>query len=261
MTRLPVAPNRDLGQHFLVDENILGVIGRLAELADEDVVLEIGPGLGVLTRYLADRVGHVHAVELDRTLEPHLRERLGERASVDIVFGDALRLDLAALAPAPTKVVANLPYNIATPLVVESLAGLPTVVLWCVMVQREVADRFFANPRTKAYGAVSVLVQLVAERTGFHAVGRTVFTPPPNVDSALVAFRRTGLPEGFARVKKVVEAAFAHRRKTLPNSLELAGLADRDRAAAAVEILGRARSSRAEELEPPEFVALARALG
>jgi len=179
---------------------------------------------------------------------------------VALVFGDALRLDLAALAPAPTKLVANLPYQVATPLVVESLAALPTVGLWCVMVQREVADRFFAKPRTKAYGAVSVLVQLVAERTGLHAVGRTVFTPPPNVDSALVAFRRTALPEDFARVKQVVEAAFAHRRKTLPNSLELAGLANRERGAAVVEALGRAPSSRAEELEPPEFVALARAL-
>jgi 16S rRNA (adenine1518-N6/adenine1519-N6)-dimethyltransferase len=260
VTRLPIAPNRDLGQHFLVDENILGVIGRLAELAPGDVVLEIGPGLGVLTRYLADRVARVHAVELDAKLEPHLRERLGERANVDLVVGDALRLDLAALSPAPQKLVANLPYNVATPLVVESLDGLPTLELWCVMVQREVADRFFAEPRTKAYGSVSVLVQLAAERTGFHAVSRTVFKPPPNVDSALVAFRRIALPDDFPGVKRVVEAAFAHRRKMLPNSLELAGVADRARAAAAVEAIGQPASSRAEELRPHEFVALADAL-
>jgi 16S rRNA (adenine1518-N6/adenine1519-N6)-dimethyltransferase len=260
VTRLPVAPNRDLGQHFLVDDNILGVIGRLAELEPEDVVLEIGPGLGVLTRHLADRVRHVHAVEVDRSLEPHLRERLQGRANVDLVFGDAVRLDLAALEPAPGKLVANLPYNVATPLVVESLNGLRTVELWCVMVQREVADRFFAAPGTKAYGAVSVLVQLVTERTGFHAVSRSVFRPPPNVDSALVAFRRAQLPEDFPRVKRAVEAAFAHRRKTLPNSLELAGYADRERAAAAVLALGRPPSARAEELAPAEFVALADAL-
>jgi 16S rRNA (adenine1518-N6/adenine1519-N6)-dimethyltransferase len=260
VTRLPVAPNRDLGQHFLVDENILGVIGRLAELAPADIVLEIGPGLGVLTRYLADRVDRVHAVELDAKLEPHLRERLGGRANVDLVLGDALRLDLAALSPAPQKLVANLPYNVATPLVVESLDGLPTLELWCVMVQREVADRFFAQPRTKAYGAVSVLVQLAVERTGFHPVSRTAFKPPPNVDSALVAFRRIELPDDFQGVKRVVEAAFAHRRKTLPNSLELAGAADRARAAAAVEAIGRPASSRAEELRPHEFVALADAL-
>jgi 16S rRNA (adenine1518-N6/adenine1519-N6)-dimethyltransferase len=250
-----VLPKKELGQHFLVDENILGVIGRLAELDARDVVLEVGPGLGVLTRYLAERVAGVHAVEVDLSLEPHLRD-----AGVALHFGDALQLDLRALAPDATKLVANLPYNIATPLLVESLDGLPQIELWCVMVQREAADRLFASPSTKAYGAVSVLVQLVTERTGFHPVSRTVFRPPPNVDSALVAFRRVGLPESYARVKQVVGAAFAHRRKTLPNSLALAGLASRERAAAALEAIGRDASTRAEALEPPEFVALTDAL-
>ncbi len=250
-----------LGQHFLADENILGVIGRLAELGPEDNVLEIGPGLGLLTAYLADRVAHVHAVELDRSLKTPLGERLGDRRNVEIRFGDALELDLAALEPPPWKLVANLPYNVATPLVVESLDGLPSVELWCVMVQREVADRFFAEPSTKAYGAVSVLVQLAAERTGFHPVSRTVFRPRPNVDSALVAFHRRGaLPDSFSRVKETVTAAFAHRRKRLANSLELAGLAPRDHAAAALEAIGRDPGSRAEELTPPEFVALEEAL-
>ena len=124
------------------------------------------------------------------------------------------------------------------------------------MVQREVADRFFASPRTKAYGAVSVLVQLAAERTGFHPVSREVFRPRPNVDSALVAFRRTR-PGIDPRVKRLVEASFAHRRKTLANSLALSGTATRERAAAALEAIGRARGVRAEELTPPEFVALA----
>jgi 16S rRNA (adenine1518-N6/adenine1519-N6)-dimethyltransferase len=184
-----VRPRKELGQHFLVDENILGVIGRLAELAAEDVVLEIGPGLGVLTRYLAERVARVHAVEIDRTLEPQLRD-LGD--NVELEFGDALKVDLRTDA---TKLVSNLPYNVATPLIVESLDGLPGIGLWCVMVQREVADRLFAAPRTKAYGSVSVLVQLVCDRTGFHPVARTVFRPPPNVDSALVAFRRVRTPD------------------------------------------------------------------
>jgi 16S rRNA (adenine1518-N6/adenine1519-N6)-dimethyltransferase len=124
------------------------------------------------------------------------------------------------------------------------------------MVQREVADRFFAEPSTKAYGAVSVLVQLAAERTGFHAVARTVFRPQPNVDSAVVAFRRTGLPEAYPDVKRVVEAAFAHRRKTLPNSLELSGLASRSQAAEALAEIDRTPNTRAEALAPPEFVAL-----
>jgi len=252
-----IRAKKELGQHFLVDENMLGVIGRLAELETRDVVLEIGPGLGVLTRYLADRVGRVHAVELDRSLEPHLADLPSQ---VQRHWGDALALDLAALEPVPTKLVANLPYNVATPIVVESLAGLPSLNLWCVMVQREVAERFFAVPSTKAYGAVSVLIQLAARRTGFHAVSRTVFRPPPNVESALIAFRRIPLPDGFGRVKQVVEAAFSHRRKTLPNSLELAGLATREQAAAALDVLGRPPTSRAEALAPHEFVVLTEAL-
>jgi 16S rRNA (adenine1518-N6/adenine1519-N6)-dimethyltransferase len=246
---------KSLGQHFLADPNILDVIGRLAELGPDDVVLEIGPGRGVLTRYLAERVRRVHAVEIDRDLEPVLSE-LGE--NVDLVFGDALQIQLPQDA---TKLVANLPYNVATPLVVESLDGLPNVGLWCVMVQREVADRFFARPGTKEYGAVSVLVQLAAERTGFHAVSRTVFRPPPNVDSALVAFRRKALPAEYGRVKDVVTAAFAHRRKTLPNSLALDGLASREEAAAALAAAGRPAETRAEALAPDEFVALTEALG
>ncbi len=245
---------KEYGQHFLVDENILGVIGRLAALAPEDVVLEIGPGQGVLTRYLAQRVRHVHAIEIDPELEPMLHE-LGD--NVDVVFGDALRVELPQDA---TKLVSNLPYNVATPIIAESLDGLPNISLWCVMVQREVADRLFASPNTKAYGAVSVLVQLVCERTGFHPVSRTVFRPRPNVDSALVAFRRASMPDDFARVKTIVGAAFAHRRKTLPNSLELAGVASRAAATAALEAVGRNASTRAEALSPPEFVALAEAL-
>jgi 16S rRNA (adenine1518-N6/adenine1519-N6)-dimethyltransferase len=248
-------PKKGYGQHFLRDPNILEVIGRLAELGPEDVVLEIGPGEGVLTRYLADRVRDVHAVEIDRALEPALS---GLADNVDVVFGDALQIELPQDA---TKLVANLPYNVATPLVVESLDGLPNVGLWCVMVQREVADRFFAEPGTKQYGAVSVLIQLAAERTGFHAVSRTVFRPQPNVDSALVAFRRMELPADFGRVKQIVTAAFAHRRKTLPNSLALAGVSSREQAEAALAAIGRPPEARAEALAPVEFVELAKALG
>lgn len=258
--RIPVAPNRELGQHFLVDENILGVIGRLAELEGDDVVLEIGAGLGVLTAYLAERVRLVHAVELDRALEPHLRERLAGYDNLELVLGDALALPLDTLQPTPTKLIANLPYQIATPLVVESLDGLPALRLWCVMVQREVADRFFARPGTKSYGAVSVLIQLTAERTGFHPVARTCFQPQPNVDSALVAFRRRrdwGVE--FARVKETVHAAFAHRRKTLANSVQLAG-GDRRQAEAALAAMALPPNVRAEALAPEAFVPLARLL-
>jgi 16S rRNA (adenine1518-N6/adenine1519-N6)-dimethyltransferase len=222
--------------------------------------LEIGPGLGVLTAYLADRARHVHAVEVDRSLEPQLRERFADRTNVELHFADALAFEYGTLAPPPTALVANLPYNVATPIVAESLNGLPSIRRWTVMVQREVADRFFAREGTKAYGAVSVLVRLAAERTGFHPVSPTVFRPRPNVDSALVAFRRIELPPDFARIKKVVGGAFAHRRKTLPNSLELAGLASRAQAAEALEQIGRPADIRAEALAPEEFVALTRAL-
>lgn len=249
---MTVIPKKRLGQHFLIDENILGVIDRLAALAPTDVVLEIGPGRGVLTRFLADRVAHVHAVEIDRSLEPELRGL----PHTDLHWGDALDLDLAALRPAPRKLVSNLPYNVATPIVVETLDRLPAVETWCVMVQREVADRFFAAPSTKAYGAVSVLIQLASERTGFHPVSREVFRPRPNVDSALVAFNRTtpGIPP---RVKQIVEAAFAHRRKMLANSLAIAQVASRELATAALASIGREPTVRAEELAPREFLTLA----
>jgi 16S rRNA (adenine1518-N6/adenine1519-N6)-dimethyltransferase len=251
---LSLQPKKSLGQHFLVDDNILDVIGRLAELQPSDVVLEIGPGLGVLTRYLADRVAFIHAAEVDRRLWAHL----DGIANTEVHWGDAMRLDIASLDPPPRKLVANLPYNIATPVVAESLA-VDQLEQWCVMVQREVADRFFAQPSTKAYGSVSVLVQLAAERTGLHPVSREVFRPKPNVDSALVAFRRIA-PAAPRRVKKIVEAGFGHRRKTLANSLALSGLASRDQSVAALAAIGRLPNARAEELEPLEFIALTEAL-
>ena len=261
MTSLPVTPKRELGQHFLVDENILEVIGRLAVLGPDDVVLEVGAGLGILTHFLAERVRFVHAVEVDRSLEPRLRERLRGATNVALVFGDALVLPLSGLTPPPAKLVSNLPYAIATPLLVESLDGLPCVERWCVMVQREVADRLVASPGSKSYGAVSVLVQLTAERTGFHPVSRTCFRPQPNVDSALVALRRRrSWGDEYLWLKRVVQGAFAHRRKTLANSLELAGLAPRSLVAAALSSLGRPERARAEALAPEEFVRLAELL-
>ena len=256
-----VSPKKALGQHFLVDRNVLGVVERLARLGPDDVVVEIGPGLGVLTTFLADRVRHVHAIELDRELEEPLAEALAGRPNDDVVLADALAVDLNGLDPPASKLVANLPYNVATPLVAETLAGVPRLEAWCVMVQREVADRFFAEPGTKAYGAVSVLVQLHARRTGFHPVSRTVFRPQPNVDSALVAFERIAPPPNAAHVRRVVTAAFGHRRKTLANALALAGVASRVDAVAALEAIGRRPDVRAEALAPEEFVRLGEVLG
>jgi len=255
-----VEPKKALGQHFLVDENLLGVIGRFAELSPDDAVVEVGPGLGVLTRHLAQRTRWVHAIELDRSLEEPLRDALGALTNVQLVFADALRIDLASLDPLPSKLVANLPYSIATPLVIESLEHAPAIERWCVMVQREVADRFFASPGSKAYGAVSVLVQLQARRTGFRRVPPTAFRPRPRVESALVAFVRAPGAD-LTNVREVVVAAFAHRRKTLANSLVLSARASRSEVEGALERIGKAKGSRAEALTPADFVALTRELG
>jgi 16S rRNA (adenine1518-N6/adenine1519-N6)-dimethyltransferase len=251
---------KSLGQHFLVDENFLGVIDRLAELEPEDVVLEIGPGTGVLTRHLAESVGEVHALELDASLEESLEDALDGATNVHLVFADAVTFDYATLEPPPTKLVANLPYNVATPIVVESLERVPSLERWVVMVQREVAERFFASPRTKAYGAVSVLLQLHTRKLGSHRVPPTAFRPRPRVDSAIVAFERYPGPR-LDLVRPVVESAFAHRRKTLANSLGHTGFATRAEAEQALESIGREPGVRAEELAPEDFVELAKALG
>lgn len=253
-------PKKALGQHFLVDENLLGVIGRYAELEPDDDVLEIGPGLGVLTRYLAPRVRTVHAIELDRSLEEPLRAAVDGMRNVRLEFGDAVTFDYDSLEPAPQKLVANLPYSIATPIVVESIDGIPSLERWVVMVQREVADRFFASPRTKAYGAVSVLVQLRTRKVGFHRVPPSAFRPRPRVESAIVAFERVP-GASLEPIRPVVEASFAHRRKTLANSVAHAGLATRAQADQALLAIGRASGARAEELSAEDFVALAAALG
>ena len=187
-----ITPDRELGQHFLIDSNVLSVAGRLIDLDPQDVVLEVGAGVGVLTDWLAQRVSVVHAIEIDRRLEPALRATVGGRENVRLLFVDALDVDIATLDPAPTAMVANLPYAVATPVV---MTALPLVPRFCVMVQRELADRFFADPGTKAYGASSVLIQIACERRGLRKVSRSVFLPEPNVDSALVAFSRR---DGFS---------------------------------------------------------------
>jgi 16S rRNA (adenine1518-N6/adenine1519-N6)-dimethyltransferase len=261
---LGITPDTRLGQHFLVDRNIVDVALRLADLDPQDVAVEVGPGAGVLTSALAARVRAVHAIELDRRLEAPLQHVLAGIGNVRITWADALRIDLEALDPKPTAMVANLPYNVATPLVVESLGRAPSIRTWCVMVQREVADRFFGVEGTPAYGAVSVLIRLAAERTGFHPVPRTVFVPPPNVESALVAFRRRpqwdALAPTWRHLASVVHGAFAHRRKTLANSVSLAGIAPRDRVERALHELDLPAAVRAEALPPEAFPPLARHL-
>ena len=146
LRQFEVRPNRELGQNFLIDDNLLGVIERAAELAAGDVVLEVGGGLGVLSEHLASRVGHLHVVEIDPSLEPPLRDALDPFANTTLHMADAVKLDLPALDPAPTKVVANLPYGVAATVILETIARLPAVTLWVAMVQREVGERLAADP-------------------------------------------------------------------------------------------------------------------
>lgn len=258
----PSARTRELGQNFLVDRNILGVIERLAELDPGDVVLEIGGGLGVLSQRLAARVRHLHVLEVDRQLEPQLRDALSGFSNVTLQIGDALRLDLRALEPAPTKIVANLPYGIAATVILRTIDELPSVTEWVVMVQREVGERLAASPGTRAYGAPSVLAQLAADVTVLRPVARTVFRPVPHVDSVLIGLRRLR-PAADVRLRALVHDAFAHRRKALAGSLALAPEAPegiRERARAVLVELGHPADARAERLSPEEFRELARRL-
>jgi 16S rRNA (adenine1518-N6/adenine1519-N6)-dimethyltransferase len=250
---------RTLGQNFLVDRNILDVIERLAELAPDDVVLEIGGGLGILSARLAERVRHLHVVEVDRQLEQGLREVLEPLQNVTLHIADALHLDLALLEPSPSKVVANLPYGIAATAILRTIDELPEVSSWVVMIQREVGERLAAAPGSSAYGVPSVLAQLACEVTVLRHVGRTVFRPVPNVDSVLVGLRRRG-PGADPGLRALVHEAFAHRRKALAGSLALAAGADRgvrERARAALTELGHPADVRAERLSPEDFRELA----
>jgi 16S rRNA (adenine1518-N6/adenine1519-N6)-dimethyltransferase len=260
-----VRPKRDLGQNFLIDSNILGVIDRAAGLDADDVVLEIGGGLGVLSEHLAPLARHVHVVEVDRALEAPLRDALRDHPNTTLHLADALDLDLAALDPAPTKVVANLPYGIAATAILRTVEDLPGVRRWVAMVQKEVGQRFAARAGTDAYGVPSVLAQLSCEVRVLRPVSRTVFHPVPNVDSVLVGLVRTG-PPADPKLRALVQAAFAHRRKALARSLSLArggaGLAPdaRDRARAVLPTLGHPADARAERLSPEDFRALWEAL-
>jgi 16S rRNA (adenine1518-N6/adenine1519-N6)-dimethyltransferase len=258
MKAFGIRPKRDLGQNFLIDSNLLDVIARAAELAPGDVVLEVGGGLGVLSEHLAERVAHVHVVELDRTLEPALRDALDGHPNTTLHLADAVKLDLGALDPPPTKVVANLPYGVAATVILRTISDLPGVTTWVAMIQKEVGERFAARPGTSAYGVPSVLAQLACDVRVLRPVSRTVFHPVPNVDSVLVRLTRRG-PAPDPALRALVQHAFAHRRKALARSLSLAAGAQpgiRDRARAALEAIGKPADARAERLSPDDWRAL-----
>jgi 16S rRNA (adenine1518-N6/adenine1519-N6)-dimethyltransferase len=244
-----------LGQHFLADPNLLAAIVRDADLDPADVALEIGGGEGALTVRLAPEVSHLHVVELDPELAAGLRARAASLSNVSVLGGDAMRVDLASLAPAPTTVVSNLPYAIATPVLLRTVAELPGVGRWTVMVQREIADRLRAGPGSRTYGAPSVLLQLACEVELLRTVDRAVFTPRPRVDSALLRLVRRG-PAASPELAALVRGAFAHRRKPVAGSVELSGGPSRASVREALRALGIDQDARAEALSPPDYARL-----
>lgn len=250
---------RRLGQNFLADPNLLDAIVREADLASSDVVLEVGGGSGALTERLAAMVNWLHVVEIDERLRDDLESLAGEHRCIGLVWGDAMKVDLADLLPHPNKMVSNLPYSIATPLLVRTIAELPSLRTWVVMVQREIADRLRAAPGTKEYGSASVLVQLACEVTMLRSVDPAVFVPRPRVGSALLRLtrKRKGADEDLAAL---VRLAFAHRRKSLARSLELARAGSLEPARIALEAIDKPADSRAEALSPDEFERFGQAL-
>ncbi len=271
------------GQNHLVDANILRVIVDQAAVTPDDVVLEVGAADGQLTRPLLARARIVHAFEIDRRYENRLERLAGAESHLRLHHGDALKADLGALDPAPTALISNLAYNIAIPLIMTTIAGLPTLRRWAVMVQKELGDRLFAEPSTKAYSAVSVLTQLACRLEKTRPVPATAFRPKPRVESSFVTFVRrepeadaagaasrespsAGPAAGeYAAVSQLVRLAFGQRRKTLGNSLSGAareGVAlTRDDVRRVLGVLGYSEAARPEELSPPQWLVFARLLG
>jgi 16S rRNA (adenine1518-N6/adenine1519-N6)-dimethyltransferase len=242
-----------LGQNFLADPNLLDAIVRDAGLGPGDVVLEVGAGEGVLSGRLAAAAARLHTVEIDRGLEAELAP-IAALPNVDLHWGDAMKLELGGFEPAPTAMVANLPYSVATPLILRTIAELPSLRTWTVMVQREIADRLRAAPGNRTYGSPSVLVQLACEVELVRTVDPAVFRPRPRVESAILLLRRTG-PAADVWTATVVRGAFAHRRKALARSLELTRPGLLRPARAALAELGLPEDARAETLSPAQFSA------
>jgi 16S rRNA (adenine1518-N6/adenine1519-N6)-dimethyltransferase len=250
---------RRRGQHFLVDPNTVDKIVRLAGVRPAETILEIGPGLGSLTLALSGAAGHVVAVEVDTVVARALEEVVGGLINVEVVLADALEADLDI----PARLVANLPYDVATPVFMRVLEDAPQISGGLVMVQREVGERWTASPGGKAYGAVSVKVAYHAEVKVEAAVSRTVFLPPPKVESVLVSFSRRSSPpvevpdaDGFLGF---VTAAFAHRRKTLRNSLGAGGI-ESERVGEALRSTGLDERVRPEQLSIEELAGVYSAL-
>jgi 16S rRNA (adenine1518-N6/adenine1519-N6)-dimethyltransferase len=247
-----------LGQNFLADPNLLDAIVRDSGVGPDDIVLEVGAGEGVLSERLAPRVAHLHAVEIDRGLEAALAP-VAALPDVTLHWGDAVKIDFGAFEPAPNAMVANLPYSVATPVILKTIAELPGLQTWTVMVQLEIAERLRSPSGNKTYGAPTAIAQLACEVELVRKVDPAVFKPRPRVDSAILRLRRTG-PGADQATRDLIRAAFAHRRKTLGRSLELTGLRGvpkpRQAARAGLAELGLPEDARAERLAPAQFAAL-----
>ena len=251
----PHLPKKRLGQHFLKDPNTARIVAR--GVTTKDVILEVGPGRGALTRVLAEAAKLIHAVELDPDVLPALQEALEPYRNVRVYEGDALIFDYGALDPHPNKLVANLPYNVASPLVLKLLEEANFLGELRFMVQLEVARRMAVKRRTKDYGAYAVLVQLLAQVRVEHRVSPRVFDPSPKVWSAIVAMERRKSLKDYERVKELVLAAFKSRRKRLVNNLPETL---RGEALETLRAMDYGPDVRAEELRPEDFVTLSRAL-
>jgi len=257
LARHAIRPRKSLGQHFLADPNTVRKIVRWAGIGSGETVLEIGPGVGSLTLGLASVARRVVAVEVDRRLEPILSEVLAGVSNVEMLWEDALTVDLAAAVGAPPALmVANLPYNLAAPLVLKVLEEVPAISRLLVMVQKEVGERLAAAPGSRTYGGPSVKVAALGKARVAFPISRKVFIPEPHVDSVMVAVERSVAPcvgeVGWDCFKRVVEAGFAQRRKSLRRALESL-ISEEDFRAARVD-----PALRAEMLGVEEFCALAR---
>ena len=256
---------KQFGQNFLIDAAVPAAIVRAAELTKDDTVLEIGPGIGTMTQYLAEAAGHVVAVEIDKTLIPVLADTLAGFDNVSVLQGDILKTDLGAIiaeAGGVLKVVANLPYYITTPIIMKLLAQAEGIGLITVMVQEEVAERIVSGPGSKAYGAISLGVQYYAEPEIVRSVPPHCFMPQPKVASSVLKLKRREkplvTPKDEAHMFACIKAAFLQRRKTLPNALSgYAPLAvSRDQAAAALKAMGLDERARGETLDLAQFARL-----
>lgn len=259
--------SKSLGQNFLIDDSIVESIIDGAEVGPDDVVLEVGPGIGVMTHAMAQRAKKVVAIEIDNSLLPVLDETLGEEDNVEVVNGDVLKVNLQQIidekldGQAP-KVVANLPYYVTTPIIMRFLEEQIPVTDIVVMVQKEVADRMVADPGTKIYGALSVVVQYYAEPSKIVKVPPSVFMPQPNVESSVVRLqKRTEPPVDLKEPDlffKTVRSAFMKRRKTLLNALSSGELGvSKDQVKEVLESCGIDPKRRGETLDMNEFAALA----